>query len=167
MGCGKQQDKAFSHWLDKFDYGFNKVFDLESGKKLPYSNNSFYYVKCRNTLEHLNNVEFIMKEVWRILKPNCDAEIIVPFYRHPNSVQPLHKRYFSWQSMNYWTNMGEEMCLEGNPRFKLISKEWVWEDAKLEFLLGWYAKRFPLKYERWLGMFFPARRIKIVLRKVE
>ena len=166
VGCGKQKEKNFTHYLDKFKYGFNKVFDLESGKKLPYKTNFFDFINCRNTLEHLNNVEFVMREIHRILKVGGKVKITVPYYRHPNAVQPLHKRYFSWQSMNYWTNIGEEMCLEGNPRFKLISKEWIWEDPKLEKILGWFAKKNPLKYERFVAVFFPARRIEMVFEKV-
>lgn len=165
VGCGSVPQKGYNVYLDKYDHGNNIVFDLESGKKMPFKTNSVSNIWCRNVLEHLSNIEFVMDEFHRILKKGGILEIVVPFYRHPNSVNPLHKRYFGWQSMNYWSNQNSEMRLRSMNGFGLVEKKWIFEDKNLEFLFGWYASRKPLQYEKWLGVFFPARKIYLKLKK--
>ena len=55
-------------------------FDLSSFEKLPFRDNRFYGIYTSHCFEHLtdNNVEFIMKECFRILKPGGILRVVVP-----------------------------------------------------------------------------------------
>lgn len=42
--------------------------DLET-EKIPYPNNSFDFIMCKSTIEHIRNVYHLMSEMYRVLKP--------------------------------------------------------------------------------------------------
>lgn len=52
------------------------VHDLQ--KPLPFDKNSFDLVICMDTLEHLFDPEFTMKEIFRVIKPKGTVIISIP-----------------------------------------------------------------------------------------
>lgn len=74
--------------------------DFFTKKKLPIENNSAELVHSRFTIEHLTNdaVEFMFKEVFRILKNNGFFKIVVPNFSLDYKAY-LNKdiSYFSWR----------------------------------------------------------------------
>lgn len=60
--------------------GFDEVIKIDdfSIQKLPLANGSVDFVICKDVLEHLIDPIFLIKEISRILKPNCRALIHVP-----------------------------------------------------------------------------------------
>ena len=45
---------------------------------LPFEDNSFYFVNCFHVLEHVENDQFLLEEIYRVLKKGCCATICVP-----------------------------------------------------------------------------------------
>jgi ubiquinone/menaquinone biosynthesis C-methylase UbiE len=65
--------------------------------KLPYKNNFFDIVSCMDVLEHIENEEKAIKEIFRVLKPGGELILTVPalpflFSKHDNS-QGHFRRY--------------------------------------------------------------------------
>jgi predicted SAM-dependent methyltransferase len=78
LGCGPV--KLPGHiGLDKIDLEpVDIVADLENGH-LPFEDESFDVVYSSNTLEHIENINVVMAEVYRILKKNGHFLISVPY----------------------------------------------------------------------------------------
>ena len=55
-------------------------FDIDSGQKLPLEDNTFDAVVCLATLEHLVDIDFFTKELYRILSDDGRLYLSVPNY---------------------------------------------------------------------------------------
>jgi len=92
----------------------DKVVDLE--KKLPFKDNEFDEIIGTEVIEHIKNTHGLMKELRRILKPNGEIILTVPFHAwFKNVITALvpkywdfhynpngdHVRFFSEQSFRY------------------------------------------------------------------
>lgn len=95
LGCGNSRNLLPFRHLECYGLDFSKEMlnqskkfakkhnfkitlsqsDLE--KKLPYKSSSFNYVLALASLHHLSNLEFIIKEISRILKKNGEVYITV------------------------------------------------------------------------------------------
>ena len=104
IGCGRHKEKGFIG-IDKVKYNdsIDIVYDLEKG--IPIESNSCSVVRANHFVEHLSNPQFIMEEVYRVLKDNGEAIITVP---HKDTwgakAHPEHKSFFDENSMEYYTN---------------------------------------------------------------
>jgi len=58
--------------IDKIDYFYD-------GKKIPFENNTFDGILCTEVLEHVFNIDEVLEELNRVLKPNGKALITTPF----------------------------------------------------------------------------------------
>lgn len=70
---------------------------------IPYKGNTVDQIHCYHFLEHIYNLDFVMSEIERVLKPNCHVNICVPYYRSGLQAQdPDHKRAFhekTWETL--------------------------------------------------------------------
>ena len=68
LGCGK--DRWGTHRLDWKDYGQTdvKIFDLNSGKRLPYPNETFSEIRLYGVLPSLLYPQKVLEECNRVLK---------------------------------------------------------------------------------------------------
>jgi len=167
IGCGINKKEDFIG-IDKIKTSCTDiVVDIEK-EKLPFKDNSVDYIYCDNVLEHLSDIEFIMKEIYRVLKPLGVFEVIVPFFRNPFTYRPVHKLYFCCNSFDYWIkgNGDGRMVIDSIGRFincffgyKFYSAMPFWKLA--EFVL----RKFPRFYHHFFSIFFPARSMRWILRK--
>jgi len=96
--------ERFSGYLnvDK-DPGVNPdiLCDIEEG--IPVDDNSVSEIKAVMILEHIDNIIFVMNELWRIMKSGAILDIVVP---HESSAMawgdPTHKRVFNEESFGYF-----------------------------------------------------------------
>jgi SAM-dependent methyltransferase len=107
------------------------LWDLEKFP-YPFKNNEFDAIYAHHSLEHLEDTNKVMDELWRITKPNGRVKIMVPFGTSTSALQnPTHKRFFSVITIQSYTN-GEK------PKFRLLS-------AKLNYVVPINWKRRILK----------------------
>jgi SAM-dependent methyltransferase len=102
LGCGPV--KLHGHiGLDKVYFkNVDVICDIELDK-LPFENESFDVVYSSNTLEHINNIEKVMYEVWRILKKDGHFLIQVPYFASAKAFQdPTHVRFFTLKTFDYF-----------------------------------------------------------------
>lgn len=95
FGCGKIIKDG---WVN-VDYqkakGIDKSFDFIK-YPYPFKDNIFDYVLIDNVIEHLENPQKVMKEIWRICKKGAIVEIIVPYYNSYYAyADPTHVNFFN------------------------------------------------------------------------
>ena len=122
LGCGKNIQKG---WINvdavKID-GVDIVCDLNKFP-WPFDDDSVDTILMDNILEHLDDVVKVMEEVYRILKVNGNAEIIVPYYKSKNAYKdPTHKHFFTEETMNYFT-CWHPCSFYSTARFRIITCE--------------------------------------------
>lgn len=82
---------------------------------LPFDSNSFDEVKIHHVLEHISgsapmypvdNYDFVISEIHRVLKPGGTVDIEVPYWRDDIAVEAAgHIRFFTQNSfINYYAN---------------------------------------------------------------
>ncbi|MEX2054199.1 MAG: methyltransferase domain-containing protein [Candidatus Colwellbacteria bacterium] len=81
------------------------VRDIEKG--LPFDDNSVDEIYCSHTLEHVNDLLFVIREFYRVLKNSAKLTIVVPLM-DPSDM--THVRFFNdhtFRTMTeeeYWTS---------------------------------------------------------------
>lgn len=66
------------------------VCDIEKG--LPFKDNSVDEIRCSHTLEHINNLLFVLREFYRVCKNGAKITIIVPLM---DASDMTHVRFFN------------------------------------------------------------------------
>ncbi len=103
LGCGPAKRKGCIG-IDILPLpGVDIVADFEKGLEfLP--DNSVDEMYSSHVLEHIQNLELMMKEIHRVLKPNAFKQIIVPHFSNPYYYSDYtHKRFFGLYSMEYFS----------------------------------------------------------------
>lgn len=63
---------------DNFDYQNSKIIVFD-GENIPFENETFENIICTEVIEHIPNPEKIISEIYRVLKPNGEAIITLPW----------------------------------------------------------------------------------------
>ncbi len=96
IGCGYTANKYSTHVADTQDFSYlykNKKFTHIKDKKLPFSDKEFNFVIASHVLEHVDNIEFFIKELERVA--NC-GYIEVPTRLEDNLVDVNEKAHVWW-----------------------------------------------------------------------
>ncbi len=66
----------------------NPTYIIDESTQIPVSDNQYEHVLSLNTLEHIYDIHFALKEIHRVLKPNGEIVLSVPFifrvHGHPD-----------------------------------------------------------------------------------
>jgi len=84
--------------IDLQDFGQEIIHDLTKG--IPYPDNSVDYIIIYHGMEHFIEPHHLMKEMYRVLKPNGKVEIRVPHYSNNTAYEFTHQFIFSWSAFN-------------------------------------------------------------------
>jgi SAM-dependent methyltransferase len=78
-----------------------EVADLS--KPWPWRDSSIDFIRAHDIIEHLPDKILTMNETWRVLKPGCEAEIVVPTTDGPGAFQdPTHVSFWHRRSFMYY-----------------------------------------------------------------
>ena len=92
--------------------------DLE--KELPIEDNTFTEIIGNHILEHIDNLNGLMKELNRISKKGAIIKIRVPFYLSVGAfMDPTHKRFFTPFTMDYYCDSHYSYETTDKPLFKI------------------------------------------------
>jgi SAM-dependent methyltransferase len=110
FGCGSKPYKnLFDHTesyigIDYENTGHphvNEQIDVfYDGKTIPFSNDSFDSILCSEVFEHVFNLEEIIPELYRVLKPNGKILITCPFVWNEHEVPFDYARYTQFALKN-------------------------------------------------------------------
>ncbi len=160
VGCGRNKKNTFTG-VDLFpEPGVDFVVDLNK-EKLPFKDSSVSEIHCSHFLEHINDVELVLKEFTRVLKVGKKITIIVPHYSNPYAYHFTHKTYWSSYSL-------KQEYIDYYLRLPLRI-----DDVEIRFsngylfngLFGFLANKFRNIYERLLSSIIKAWEIEFTLIK--
>jgi len=173
LGCGNAKCDKESIGVDIVKMpGVDVVCDINN-EKLPFSDNELDEVYSRHLFEHLDNFFFVMKEVYRVLKPNGKLILKVPYFAAPTSYSdPTHKRFFGIYSFQCFDpSSGKHSYHQvGDTKFKLISVKYSFHYGFLSKFFEYFfnkSEKIQAKYERYLCYFIPAYDLKFILEPIK
>ncbi len=104
LGCGTQTKPGFIG-VDRFPLsGVQVIADL-GRPPLPFADSCADLVLAFHSLEHVNDLPAVMKEIWRIGKPGAQVCIVAPYYTMSlNLANPYHKQVFNEHTPRFWTH---------------------------------------------------------------
>jgi predicted SAM-dependent methyltransferase len=103
LGCGLRQ-KPERIGIDVLDLpGIDIVADLNAG--LPFlPDNSVDEIHSKSLLEHIDHLELLMGEIWRVLKPGGKKHLFVPHFSNPYYYSDYtHQRFFGLYTFEYFS----------------------------------------------------------------
>ncbi|MCF6357405.1 MAG: methyltransferase domain-containing protein [Draconibacterium sp.] len=102
LGCGPNKKIKDAISVDIVDLdSVDIVVDINNG--LPFENNSIDEIYSFHFLEHVSDLEFVLKEIHRVLKPNGKKIVTVPHFANPYFYSdPTHNSFFGLYSFSYF-----------------------------------------------------------------
>jgi SAM-dependent methyltransferase len=177
LGCG-QKRKAGRITIDKVDLpNVDIVADIEDG--LPFlPDDSVDEIHCRSVLEHIDNFEFLMREIVRVLKNDGKAYIFVPHFSNPYFYSDYtHKRHFGLYSFYYFVESQDQLKRKV-PSFytdikieivslRLVFRSPFWFSRHIKKLFGFFINLHASVmefYELHLCYIFPCDGIEVIFK---
>lgn len=171
IGCGTDIRKGFLN-LDCIKFkGVDIVRDLNK-MPLPFKENSFSHVLMSHVLEHVNEPVDLMKEVWRISKPNALIYIEVPYFSSLNAVKdPTHKTFFAAATFDFFERgklgNGNYFDSSSDFNFKIIRKEIIFSENKFLRIFNPLFNISQRIYERFFAHILPSSYLKVRLKVIK
>ena len=109
LGCGRRKRIGFIG-LDAYpDTGVDVVCNIEH-QQLPFKDNTFDIVAASHLLEHIKDLDSVLAEISRILKPGGKLQITVPYAGDLRAFQdPTHVRFFTIKTCEYYVANGSRV----------------------------------------------------------
>ena len=104
LGCGPSKKPGFIG-IDKLMLpGVDFIADMETG--LPFlPDNSVDEIYTSHFIEHIDNLELLLRECHRVVKPNGILNIYVPHFSNPYFYSDFtHKRFFGLYTFLYFSD---------------------------------------------------------------
>ncbi len=142
LGPGNLRNIKDALTIDKYDSdAVDIIADLELGLSfLP--DNSVDYIFSSHLMEHIVNLEGLLKEIFRVLKKNGKFEMIVPHFSNPYYYSDYtHKNFFGLYTMCYFSK--SNYFKRKVPQF-YNGINFTIEKIKIEFTSP-FVFRYPLK----------------------
>ena len=169
LGCGNSKHAGYigidALALENVDI----TTDIEDGLHF-IPDNSIDEVYSSHFLEHLDNFEMIINEIYRILKPN---KVFVPHFSNPYFYSdPTHKRFFGLYTFDYYSETSAlkrkvPPFYEGKNKFIITKRKLIFKSPfksrnliKILFQKTINSSNFLLEfYEENLCYIFPCQEI--------
>ena len=124
IGCGNRKHEGYIGIDFEYKEGVDIVRDLEKG--LPFDDDSVDEIFASHILEHLNELNFVMEECYRVLKKGGIMRIIVPHFstieaaRDPSHVRPITEQTFIYFTQPWAT---EEANFKTKCNFEIVEQK--------------------------------------------
>ncbi|WP_162009991.1 methyltransferase domain-containing protein [Paenibacillus xylanilyticus] len=101
LGCGQRKSRGYLG-LDRFQLpGVDIVADLNNG--IPLEDNSVDIMLCSHSLEHFDDIYFIMEEIYRVSKHNSLIYVLAPYHMETvNFANFYHKQVFNESTFRFF-----------------------------------------------------------------
>lgn len=100
LGCGdNKHNNCFGVDIDKNSEA-DIIWDLNKG--IPIGDNQVNEIYCHHILEHLDNLHYIIDEIYRVCRDGAKVHIRVPYYRNRAAyTNPTHQHFFTEKTFDY------------------------------------------------------------------
>lgn len=126
VGCGNRkylEEGSTTYGIDKYNTPcVDKIWDAEK-ENIPYPNDYFDKVVSICALEEISDVQKVMKEIWRVTKPNGIVIINVPYFRSCTAFMERNKSFFRLDSFGYECIEDDYYRWTTDARFKRIKNK--------------------------------------------
>jgi predicted SAM-dependent methyltransferase len=178
LGCGDQQIPG--HFgLDRLQRaGVDLICDLN--QPIPIASKSVDHVYAKSLLEHIDELEQLLGEVSRILKPGGTFYVYVPHWSNPFYYSDYtHRRFFGLASFDYFSEPEQQryrhVPVYSDIRFETVSVRLLFQSPfkALHWLMKagqWLINQTTtgqLFFEYHLSVLLPCYALEYVLRKIE
>ena len=182
LGCGPNKKAGFKG-MDILPLpGVDFVVDLEKGFGF-IEDNSVDEFYTSHFLEHVQNLELILSEIYRTLKPGGTLTVFVPHFSNPYYYSDYtHKRFFGLYSFDYFTSLdtGYRRKVPGynaSIDFSVVERKLILKPPSF-FFTNLFKKHilnrifnsnkyFQAVYEEYFTNIFPCYEMKFVLKPVK
>ena len=124
IGCGRSPKPKEEGWINCDLYpGPDADISFDACDRWPFENESIMQIQCDHTLEHLPNYIGFFREAWRVLIPNGQLGIHVPYGWHQSS----------WWDFTHLRPWLQESFASLQPGFTLFTKNPQHERLKFAF----------------------------------
>ena len=179
VGCGTDIRPGWTN-LDIVDYGGNRITDLNK-YPWPFPESYFEFILCSHIMEHLQNFNAVVTELYRIARPDAEIEVRVPFFLSTKYYsEPDHRIPFGIRSFDNYEELGtrrlkfyEKWKLRhrtnyGSPaRFVILEKRFNFSNFTILKWMNWWINIEPVMFERFLASIFPPEEVVFRLRVVK
>jgi SAM-dependent methyltransferase len=125
LGCGYNIRQGWLNLDRNATPGVDVVCNLDS-ENLPFDTNTFSVVLASHVLEHVDDLNRVMKEIYRVLKPGGKAVIVFPYYTHPNAWFGFdHKRCLTAEMFRKFYHEGQNDYHDDTPKFRGFEYSYV------------------------------------------
>lgn len=141
IGCGGAKHPLARYGVDRLPLpGVDYVCNLEVDR-LPFADSSVDVVFTSHTLEHIRNLDHLLREIIRIAKPGARVHVTVPHFSIPLGFSdPTHVRFFGYFTFDYYSK-------QKDARWRVPSYT---DDVWFRIV----SKRFNFRNLSWLGTAF-------------
>jgi predicted SAM-dependent methyltransferase len=106
LGCGSKKMKDCINIDISDEFNPDMICDITKGITL--DDDSVDEVWAIHILEHINDIIFVMNEIWRICENGAIIHIEVPHQNNPMAfADPTHKRVYNEESFQYFCSNGK------------------------------------------------------------
>jgi len=134
LGCGAKK-KVDRIGIDAVDLpGVDIVADLERGLTC-FPDRSVDEIHCRSVLEHIHDLEGLLREMLRVLKDDGRVYVFVPHFSNPYFYSdPTHVRFFGLYTFYYFVDPQRQLkrkvpCYYTDLRIRILSQKLVFRSA--------------------------------------
>ncbi|HEV2394848.1 MAG TPA: methyltransferase domain-containing protein [Verrucomicrobiae bacterium] len=179
VGCGTDIRPGWTN-LDVVDYGGNQITDLNK-YPWPFPDNHFDFILCSHILEHLQNFNAVVTELYRITRPGGEIEVRVPFFLSTKYYsEPDHRIPFGIRSFDNYEDLSQRRLKfyerwklrhrtdYGSPaRFHILEKRFNFSNFAILKWMNWWINLEPVIFERFWAGIFPPEEVIFRLRVVK
>lgn len=179
LGCGTDLRAGWIN-LDKVDYGGNRVLDLDRAP-WPFPDSHFDEVCAWHILEHLENFNRTVTEIWRVTRPGGRVDVRAPFflstkyYSEPDHRVPFGIRSFdnyeevAGRRLRFYERwkLGHRTNYGSAARFVVESRRFHLSSFRLLRWMNALVNVEPVFYERFLATWLVPEEVWFRLRVVK
>lgn len=163
LGCGVDIREGWIN-VDILNFGGNQVVNLNEFP-WPFPDDFFDAVYASHVLEHMNNFNQVVTEVWRISKPGAKFSIRVPFFLSTKFYsEPDHRIPFGIRSFDNYEDvtgrrlkfyerwkLNQRTNYNSPARFVVVSKRFHFSNFAALKWLNYFINLEPVVYERFFA----------------
>ncbi|MBN2482580.1 MAG: methyltransferase domain-containing protein [Candidatus Omnitrophica bacterium] len=124
----------------------------------PFSDSQFDLIVCHHVLEHLDNIDPVLGELYRICSADGEIHIEVPHHTSWFANTPHHKLRFNYFALDPYFS-GNDTWVTTPRRFTVKERKITFHRAFRRYFLHRIFNRFPRIYERFWTYMVPAEHL--------
>jgi len=176
LGCGLNKKEGYIG-VDAMPYpGVEYICDVDKG--IPFKDNSVDEIYTSHFLEHVKDFQFVMEEIWRVMKPNGVVEIIVPHWASSLAYSEYHVRFFRYLSFEELTDNSTPFKGSFKAKFEIRKRRYIFNYRKIcgrfgilavpySHLMELFSNEIKGYFDIWFAHLFPPSEVYFKLEVIK